>query len=264
MAGHPVHPLSLLRFKIVDDIDAEARQIKATISKIWTQKLQDRKDAYWGYLKNSGNFLFHEQWMEATPIIIPRKMQKFELKHKNAEQTALRESSVLQQFQNKIEMELLQTVSCVERYRQIDSEMKGVILAKSSGRVAERLIEFWGTNIHSDEDISHKRWSVKEQFLKRYEEEFPKKYENSNPFFKKLAIRHFRNQSKPIDEESRKQRKPIDEESRKKIDRNERSRIQIDILDTKLATLFNQATQIHRRENNHKQSKFYHDRSIFM
>ena len=44
--------------------------------------------------------------MSANPrIVIPRKLQKFEMKYENDQQRALRERSVLQDFKNEIEME---------------------------------------------------------------------------------------------------------------------------------------------------------------
>ena len=44
--------------------------------------------------------------MSADPgIIIPRKIQKFEIKNENDQQRALRERSVLYEFKNEIEME---------------------------------------------------------------------------------------------------------------------------------------------------------------
>ena len=57
-------------------------RIKASIGGIWENKLQARKSAYWGYVRNSGNLRFHEKWMSADPgIIISRKIQKFEIKN---------------------------------------------------------------------------------------------------------------------------------------------------------------------------------------
>ena len=38
-------------------------------------------------------------------IIIPRKIQKFEIKNENDQQRALRERSILQDVKNEIEME---------------------------------------------------------------------------------------------------------------------------------------------------------------
>ena len=169
----------------VSPFEAEAMRVKSCIGQLWENKLKARKDAYWGYVKNSGNLRFHEKWMSANPrIVIPRKLQKFEMKYKNDQQKALRERSVLQDFKNEIEMEKLKTDACIERYRKIDAEIEEIILSKCSGPVADLLFEQWRMNVQKNEYILHKRWSNNDKWLKSYEAEFLKTYEHSNPFFK--------------------------------------------------------------------------------
>ena len=123
--------------------------------------------------------------MSANPrIVIPRKLQKFEMKYENDQQRALREWSVLQDFKNEIEMAKLKTEACIEIYRKIDAEIEEIILSKCSGPVADLLFEQWRMNVQKNEDISHKRWSNNDKWLKSYEAEFLKTYEHENPFCK--------------------------------------------------------------------------------
>ena len=57
--------------------------------------------------------------MSADPgIIIPRKIQKFEIKNENDQQRALRERSILYDFKNELEMEKLKIEACIEQYRK--------------------------------------------------------------------------------------------------------------------------------------------------
>ena len=164
----------------------KAMRIKASIGGIWENKLQARKSAYWGYVRNSGNLRFHEKWMSADPgIIIPRKIQKFEIKNENDQQRALRERSVLYDFKNEIEMEKLKIEACIEQYRKIDMEIEELIFSKCSGQEADYLFEQWRMIVQKNEQISNKRWLSNEKWLQAYEEEFLKRYANSNPFFKK-------------------------------------------------------------------------------
>ena len=94
------------RYDGAKGFENKAMQIKASIGGTWENKLQARKSAYWGYVRNSGNLRFHEKWMSADPgIIIPRKIQKFEIKNENDQQRALRERSVSYDFKNETEME---------------------------------------------------------------------------------------------------------------------------------------------------------------
>ena len=82
--------------------EAESMRVKSCIGPLWENKLKARKDAYWGYVKNSGNLRFHEKWMSANPrIVIPRKLQKFEMKYENDQQRALRERSVCKTLKMK-------------------------------------------------------------------------------------------------------------------------------------------------------------------
>ena len=164
----------------------KAMRIKASIGGIRENKLQARKSAYWGYVRNSGNLRFHEKWMSADPgIIIPRKIQKFEIKNENDQQRALRERSVLYDFKNEIEMEKLKIEACIEQYRKIDMEIEELTFSKCSGQEADYLFEQWRIIVQKNEQISNKRWLSNENWLQAYEEEFFKRYANSNPFFKK-------------------------------------------------------------------------------
>ena len=103
----------------------KAMRIKASIGGIWENKLQARKSAYWGYVRNSGSLRFHKKWMSTDPgIIIPRKIQEFEIKNENDQPRALRERSVLYEFKNEIEMEKLMIEARIEQYRNIDMEIE--------------------------------------------------------------------------------------------------------------------------------------------
>ena len=51
------------------------------------------------------------------------------------------------------------------------------------------LFEQWRMTVQKYEAISHKRWSNNEKWLQAYEEEFQKRYEHSNPFFKKGSVK---------------------------------------------------------------------------
>ena len=164
----------------------KAMRIKASIGGIWENKLQARKSAYWGYVRNSGNLRFHEKWMsDDAGIVTPRKIQKFEIKNENDQQRALRERSVLYDSKNEIEMEKLKIEACIEQYRRIDMEIEDIIFSKCSGQEADYLFEQWRMIVQQNEQISHKRWLSNEKWLEAYEEEFLKRYANSNPFFKK-------------------------------------------------------------------------------
>ncbi|MCG7874811.1 MAG: hypothetical protein N0C90_00595 [Candidatus Thiodiazotropha endolucinida] len=163
-----------------------AMLIKSSIATLWEKKLKARKNAYWGYVRNSGNLGFHEKWISANPgLVLPRKIQKFEIINENEAQRALRERAILHEFRTEIEMEKLKTEACIERYRKIDQEMTELISSKCSGPKADFLLEQWRINVQRNEDISHKRWANNEKWLKSYEEDFLKTYEQSNPFFKK-------------------------------------------------------------------------------
>ena len=111
-------------------------------------------------------------------------IQKFEIK-KNDQQRALRERSVLYDFKNEIEMEKLKIEACIEQYRKIDMEIEELIFSKCSGQEADYLFEQWRMIVQKNEQISNKRWLSNEKWLQAYEEDFLKRYANSNPFFKK-------------------------------------------------------------------------------
>jgi hypothetical protein len=169
----------------VDYFESEAMRIKANMNAIWEKKLNQRKYAFWGNVRNGGTLIFYERWLESTPIIIPRKFQKSEFNNEKDEQRMLRERAVIHDFKLEIEMMRLREASCIETYRRIDKEMEDIIMSKCSGKTAECLLNMWKQNILRNEEISLKRWKNNEKWLTAYEEEFRKTFENINPFFKK-------------------------------------------------------------------------------
>ena len=82
-------------------------------------------------------------------------------------------------------MEKLKIEACIEQYRKIDMEIEELIFSKCSGQEADYLYEQWRMIVQKNEQLSNKRWLSNEKWLQAYEEEFLKRYANSNPFFKK-------------------------------------------------------------------------------
>jgi len=173
-----------VRNESFDAVEAEAMRIKASIAAIWDKKINARKDAYWAQVRNRGNVGFHEKWINMSPPVIPRYLQKFEITNENEDQRILRERSIINNYKTEIEMEKLRIASCHDRVRRLDTEMEEIVFSKCTGRVADCLMELYKRHVVRNEEISHKRWQNNERWLKKYEEEFTQKYQHSNPFFK--------------------------------------------------------------------------------
>ena len=69
-----------------------------------------------------------------------------------------------------------------EIHEKIDAEIEEIILSKWSDPVADLLFEQWRMNVQKNEDISHKRWSNNDKWLKSYESEFLKLMNIQIPF----------------------------------------------------------------------------------
>ena len=85
--------------KVAENVmEAEAMRIKSSIGATWEQKLNARKDAYWAKTRNEGYLVVHQKWIqEGTPLIIPKKLQKPEIRNENDNQRQLRERVVMQE-----------------------------------------------------------------------------------------------------------------------------------------------------------------------
>lgn len=171
-------------YRSANIIEEEAMMTKTRIANVWERKVQQRKDAYWGKVRNEGYHTRHTKWINSTPMVIPRRLQKSEFRNENEDQKILRERATLQEYRNEIEMEKLRFESCMESVRRLDTEMEEIIYSKSTGKVAEFLIEMWKRTVKRNEEISHKRWKNNERWLNTYEEEFQSKYKDKSPFFK--------------------------------------------------------------------------------
>jgi len=153
------------------------------LAALWERKLGARKEAYLSTVRDQGNLEFHEKWIQMTPMIIPRKIQKFEYHNENESQRMLRERSAVHDYKMEIEMEKLRVSVCQEKVRKIDTEMEEIVFTKCSGQVADFVLDLWKKQVKRNDEISHKRWLNNVRWLNSYEEEFKQKYANSNPFF---------------------------------------------------------------------------------
>ena len=129
---------------------------------------------------------------DGSPIIIPRKFQKFEFENEAAEQKQIRERASVQSFKIEMEIEQLRMESSIERARRSDAEMIEIINDKCTGQVREILLGYWNRDVKRNEEISHKRFLSTEKWLKEYKENFIKEYKDRSPFFKqwKTSDRH--------------------------------------------------------------------------
>ena len=206
--------------KVAENVmEAEAMRIKASIGATWEQKLNARKDAYWAKTRNEGYLAVHQKWIqEGTPLIIPKKLQKPEIRNENDNQRQLRERAVMQDFRNEIEMEKLRVESCYERTRKLDAEIEEIIKSRCSGQVYEFLMELWQRNIKRNEEISHKRWKNTETWLRKYEEDFIRDYGDRCPFFKKSNNRQnfptYQQQQQQQQQQEQRQQQPRQQQQR--------------------------------------------------
>lgn len=181
-------------------LEAEAMKIKISLGQLWNRKLNQRKNAYWAFIRNKGNLYFHEKWTkgDGSPIIIPRKFQKFEVSNEHEGQKQLREQAIAQQFKLEMEMERLKVEACIETARRIDDEMVDVIKSRCCGKVQDMCKNYWLQDVARNEDISKKRWQKNEAWLKSYEEQFLIDYKDKSPFFKTKTAPTFTNNSNRV------------------------------------------------------------------
>ena len=75
--------------------------------------------------------MVHQKWIQEgtplTPLIIPKKLQKPEIRNENENERRLRERAVMQDCRNEIDMEKQRVESCYERTRQLDAEIAEII-----------------------------------------------------------------------------------------------------------------------------------------
>ena len=177
--------------------ESETMLLKNRISDLCNKKLNARRDAYWGKIRNGGHLKFYEKWISSTPIIVPKKFQKAEFINEREDQRMLGERAVLQDFRMEIEMLKLREDSCIERIRRLDTEVEEMIVGKCYSPPSDYLINLWKPQVKRNEDISHKRWLNNERRLKSYEANFLNSYQNTNSFFKKPASHHNRQDKGP-------------------------------------------------------------------
>ena len=180
-----------------NSFESEAMLVKNRISDLWNKKLNARRDAFWGKVRNGGHLKFYEKWISSTPIIVPKKIQKAEFINEREDQRMLRERAVLQDFKMEIEMLKLREDSCIERIRRLDTEVEEIVFGKCSGPASDYLIDLWKQQVKKNEDISYKRWLNNERWLNSYEANFLNSYQNTNPFFKKPASHRNRQDKGP-------------------------------------------------------------------
>lgn len=164
----------------------EAEKIKQTFIQKWNHELKLRRIYFWNMLKNKNKADIYLNWLESSPIVLPRKLQFKEISEEPEQQRRRREKLAMDQFQAEIDLLQMRAKANEEKCDTVDLEMEQLIKTKANGNIAKNLLFLWNTDCKQEEDISVQRWSKSSIWFDKYKTEFHETVNNQNPFVKTM------------------------------------------------------------------------------
>ena len=164
----------------------EAERIKQSTIQKWNEALRNRRIQFWNMIKNRNKAEVYLNWLESSPITLPRKLQFREIPDEPEQQRRRREKLAMDQFQAEIDLLQMRGKVNEDRFQNTDLEMEQLLESKTQGNILKNVLELWRTECQQEEEISEQRWKKTQAWLEKYKKEFSENNKNNNPFVKKI------------------------------------------------------------------------------
>ena len=152
-------------------ITRDAYTFRRSMITVWRKSLNERKQAYWNYLKFTNTSVIYDTWLGKEQPVLPRKYRPNVIPGEHNDDKEIRKENAIYAFEADIKI-MNKSRRYEESFLKIDEEMIEIIKRKSLGEVCEKVIEIWRTECEKEETVSADIWMKKQVWLENYEEDF--------------------------------------------------------------------------------------------
>ena len=146
-------------------LQSEKYNLKTRLSS-WKNQLNDRKKAFWLFLKNEKLSEKYQEWLTSTPTRILRKFLHKPIPGETEEQTEIRNRFEKETMWSEMEIMNIRISNLKNKYKAIDQAMNSEIDKRfTDDSVKIMLKDQWKKDCMNEENISEDIWKQKEEWL---------------------------------------------------------------------------------------------------
>jgi len=145
------------------------QQIRNSILKIWKRSLNERKQAYWNFLKFKNINQIYETWLEKSDPILPMKFRIIEIQGEYEEDKIIRKENSIRSFEAEVKILKNKIQRAEGKFTTIDREIFELLSQKADEDIHSKLVEMWKNECEKEEQKSYMIWSKKETWYREYE-----------------------------------------------------------------------------------------------
>ena len=147
----------------------EKEKLKLKI-KNWKNTLNDRQKIFWLYYKNNKLAQNYKEWLDSTPIKIPKKFLPKVIPGEAEDQREIRMRTAKETMKSEMEMMELKINNFKLKYEAIDQELYSEIETSSNNdQTKAALRKMWMEDCEHEENTSETIWKEKEQWYSSME-----------------------------------------------------------------------------------------------
>ena len=156
------------------DLEQSAVQIKKSMIKLWKDNLNQRKTAFWNYIKSEKQADIYYEWIECKPTVLPQKFIPKLPKGESMQGHEARICEALRKFKAEHEKLIVRSRNYFQKMESYDQKMLSLI-SKHCGNdkpLSTKLTQMWNEECEKQEKISQERWITKDAWFKQYKTDF--------------------------------------------------------------------------------------------
>ena len=161
--------------------NAEIRAAKRTLSDLWTNTINTRKQAYWQYYRAQKTSEVFEDLLQQDPPKMQRKFLPKQIENEPDEELEMRRQLSIEKFRAEINLLKVRAEKYEEKLKKIDENRASKIESTFKEETAMSLTHLWTQECQQQEDISATVFTAKKNwFLENTSSEYRSDVRNRN------------------------------------------------------------------------------------
>ena len=180
----------------IQSIHQRATKIRRNIISVWKKSLNERKQAYWNYLRSDKTANIYVEWLEKENPVLPRKFRPRTITGEHEDDRQIRRDTAISAFKAEIRIIKNRTERYRTAYVKVDSEMSEIFEKRSghNDEIRDRLNMMWKKECSNEEERSESIWAKTQDWLTNYESRFGSELFINEPNHEPMSSGFRRNQ----------------------------------------------------------------------
>ena len=203
----------IINEKKTNEVKERCITIKQSLSLIWQETLNKRKQACWNAIHNSEKANLYEEWINKSPNFIPLKYRPKKHENELPEITTRQISEAKFKYKNDVDNMRTYAQRHLDKTIEMDEKMARIIDHSSTSEEETSLMDkWWANDVQRNSTISLQLWQKRKKFLerKKNEEEINGDHQLTDRPWQKTVKSNYSENKHVITEKTRDYRKTRD------------------------------------------------------